>query len=171
MTDNNERAELAPEALAELAAQVLGELLTRMRFDTKIETEWTSESSDDEDEPDQPVLLLNVTGEELENLPGPRGETIAALQYLVRTIVSRSTLSPANIVVDVEGYKARRTAQLQSLAGRVADQVSQSRRPVTLEPMPAYERRVIHMALRGHPMVTTASNGEGEHRKITVTPR
>ena len=75
------------------------------------------------------------------------------------------------IVIDVEGYKQRRYDALQALALRVAEQVKAKGKPFALEPMPAYERRIIHLTLADHPDVTTESTGEGETRKVVIVPR
>jgi spoIIIJ-associated protein len=73
-------------------------------------------------------------------------------------------------VLDVEGYKSRREEMLRRLAARMADQAIQLGRTVALEPMPPYERRIVHLALRNNPDVHTESVGEGEHRKVTIIP-
>jgi spoIIIJ-associated protein len=75
------------------------------------------------------------------------------------------------VVIDVEGYRARRERQLRQLARRMADQAVEAGRTMTLEPMPANERRIIHLELREHPGVVTESIGEGDHRKVTIVPR
>ena len=75
------------------------------------------------------------------------------------------------VVIDVEGYRTRREESLIGLAERVARQVSRSRRPIVLEPMPPNERRIVHLTLRGNPEVTTQSTGEGSARRVTVQPR
>jgi spoIIIJ-associated protein len=104
-------------------------------------------------------------------LIGRRGETLTALQYITRLIASRELQRRANIVLDVEGYKSRREQMLRRLANRMADQAIQLGRTVSLEPMPPYERRIVHLALRDHPEVTTQSVGEGDRRKVTIIPR
>ena len=76
-----------------------------------------------------------------------------------------------NVVVDVEGYKAERVASLRALAKRLADEVRCARKVSVLEPMPAYQRRIIHLALRDDPDVYTESTGEDEHRKVQIIPR
>ena len=116
-------------------------------------------------------LVLNVVGDDLGVLIGRRGETLRDLQFIVRLIVSRKIGQWPNLVLDVEGYKARRVNGLQSLAKRMADQVRQTRQPVTLEPMPAHERRIIHLALREDPDVYTESTGEDEARKVQILPK
>ncbi|MBC7315541.1 MAG: single-stranded DNA-binding protein, partial [Chloroflexi bacterium] len=93
------------------------------------------------------------------------------LQFIVRLILSRRLGVWPNIVVDVEGYKAKRVQALQALARRMADQVRQTRQMVVLEPMPAHERRIVHLALRDDPDVYTESTGEGENRKVQIIPK
>lgn len=115
--------------------------------------------------------LLDITGGNLNTLIGRRGETLNALQYITRLIASRELQHRANIVVDVSGYKARRSRMLRDLALRMADQAVRSKRVVTLEPMPPYERRIIHMALRSRADVQTKSVGEGAARKVTIIPK
>jgi spoIIIJ-associated protein len=75
------------------------------------------------------------------------------------------------VVVDVESYRARRRSSLRRLALRMAERVASGRRRVVLEAMPAYERRIVHLALHDHPNVTTKSVGEGSHRKVTIIPK
>ena len=130
-------------------------------------TSWRT--SDDDD--GRPICLLDIEGDDLGALIGRRGETLASLQYLVRLMVNQRIKQWANIVVDVENYKERREAQLTQLALRMADQVAESGRAQALEPMPANERRLIHIALRDHPLVYTQSSGEDERRKVNIVPR
>jgi len=111
---------------------------------------------------------FDIAGEDLGILIGRRGQTIAALQYIVRLILSHQTKSQVPIVIDVDGYKRRRYEALRNLALRMAEQVKTRKVPFTLEPMPAYERRIIHLALADHPDVTTQSIGEGEARKVVI---
>ncbi len=115
--------------------------------------------------------LLDITGTDLSALIGRRGETLNALQYITRLIASRELQHRANIVVDAAGYKSRRSRMLRDLAVRMADQAVRTNRTVTLEPMPPYERRIVHMTLRAHPDVHTKSIGEGNSRKVTIIPK
>ena len=116
-------------------------------------------------------LILNARGIGVEMLIGRRGETLAALQHITRLITSRELESSSNLVVDIDGFKARREQSLRRLAQRMAEQALRTGRTVALEPMPPHERRIIHLALRDHPQVTTQSVGEGERRKVTIIPR
>lgn len=116
-------------------------------------------------------ITFNVRGDDLGLLIGRRGQTLAALQYVVRLIVSQQTKTWASIVIDVEEYKQRRYEVLRALARRMAEQVKAKGAPFTLEPMPAYERRIVHMTLADHPDVTTQSTGQGETRQVVILPR
>ena len=115
--------------------------------------------------------VIEVQGEDSGILIGKRGETLQAFQYIVNLALSGSVGQHPLVLVDVEKYRERRSRSLEALAARVAERVLASGRPITLEPMPASERRVIHMALAEHPSVTTQSAGDGNQRKITVMPR
>jgi spoIIIJ-associated protein len=123
------------------------------------------------DEGEPPTMVLNLTGDDLGILIGRRGETLGALQYVLRLMVSHRLKHWTNVVVDVENYRVRRLHALESLARRVAEEVVRTGRSQAMEPMPADERRLVHIALRNHPKVTTQSVGEGERRKVTVVPR
>lgn len=116
--------------------------------------------------------ILNVQGQgrQINALIGRRGDTLAALQYLVRLMVSHKLQHRVNLIVDVDGYKARRAERLRNLAARMAEQAISEGRTVVLEPMPPHERRLIHIALRAHTSVSTKSIGEGENRKVTIVP-
>ena len=116
-------------------------------------------------------IALNVEGEDLGILIGRRGQTLSCLQYLVRLIVGHQKRVWVPILIDVEGYKQRRCNALQALAWRMADQVKLKQEPFALEPMPAFDRRIIHLALVDHPDVTTQSSGEGEARRVVILPK
>jgi len=152
----------------EVSRQVLGELLQMMGIPATIDVQSVPELSDE----GQPAtMVLDLTGEDLGILIGRRGETLGALQYLLRLMVSHRTKHWTNLVVDVESYRVRRLHALESLAKRVAEDVVRTGRSQVMEPMPADERRLVHIALRNHPKVITQSVGEGERRKVTVVPR
>ncbi len=115
--------------------------------------------------------VLDIEGEDLGLLIGRRGTTLSALQYMVNVIMTRKTDSKVLVTVDVEHYHRRREETLRNLARRMADRVRQSRRPITLEPMPANERRIIHLTLGEDPAVVTGSVGLGEDRKVVIRPK
>lgn len=115
--------------------------------------------------------ILNVQGQgRITSLIGRRGETLSALQYLLRLMVSHKLQHRVNLILDVDGYKAKRAERLRTLATRMADQALSEGRTVVMEPMPPHERRLIHIALRGNPNVNTKSIGEGDSRKVTIVP-
>lgn len=151
---------------ARVAKEVLAELLAQMKIKATIHAERAQAASPDEN----PPWVLNIRGADLGVLIGRRGETLNALQYITRLIVSREIQQRANIVIDVEGYKARREEALRRLAVRMAEQARRLGRTIALEPMPANERRIIHLALRDDQSVTTESIGSGDQRKVTIIP-
>jgi spoIIIJ-associated protein len=120
---------------------------------------------------DRRPIMVDIRGSDLGVLIGRRSETLAAFQYVASLMVGKETNQFVHLIVDVEGHRDRRERQLRQLAQRMAEQVIKSGRKLTLEPMPASERRVIHMELRDHPAVTTQSMGEEPHRKITILPK
>ena len=113
-------------------------------------------------------VTLEIEGDDLGVLIGRRGQTLTSLQYIVRLIVAEKLKMWLPINVDVAGYKKRRYESLQNLALRLAEQVKRNRRLIMLEPMPADERRIIHLTLADHPDITTQSMGEGEVRKVAI---
>lgn len=152
---------------AEVARVVLTEILEKMSIHAQVDISKSEKNQEDEEAP----WMLNVTGSsDLRMLIGRRGETLSALQYITRLITSRELQRRANIVIDVDDYKSSRTDKLFELATRMADQAIAQKRTISLEPMPPYERRIIHLALRNHPDVTTRSVGEGNARKVTIVP-
>jgi spoIIIJ-associated protein len=116
-------------------------------------------------------LALNVKGEDLGILIGRRGQTLVALEYVTKLIVVQQLKTWVPLTIDVGGYKKHRRDSLQKLALYLAEQVKSRRRAMPMEPMPADERRIIHLALADHPDVTTQSIGEGENRKVVILPR
>jgi len=153
---------------AEIAAQTLDKLLALMGIEADV-------SIRDPETPGDGLgmakAVLDVEGDDLGLLIGRRGETLASLQYLLNLMMSRQFGEHMMFTVDIEGYRRRRERQLNSLARRMADQVKRTRRPVTLEPMPANERRIIHLALAEDRLVQTSSVGEGDDRKVSISLR
>jgi len=115
--------------------------------------------------------VLDVSGEDLGILIGRRGATLSSLQFLVNLIVSRQMKTRTAVGIDVEGYRRRREESLKGLALRMADRVRSTGQSITLEPMPPNERRIVHLALAKDLSVITVSIGEGESRKVAITPR
>jgi spoIIIJ-associated protein len=150
----------------QVTKDILHELLERMGVDAQVAAEWGQADSPDDPTP----LLVDIRGRDLSLLIGRRGETLAALQYITRLIVGKELHRPTAIILDVDGYRARRERQLRQLAKRMAEEALERDRTMTLEPMPANERRIIHIELRDHEGVRTESVGEGDQRKVTVIP-
>jgi len=119
----------------------------------------------------RPALLVDVQGEDLSFLISPRGETINALQYIAHLIVGKELGRSVPLVVDIMGYRKRRAQQVKRLARQMAEQAVRSGRRQSLEPMPANERRLVHIELRSNPQVSTESVGEDPRRKVTIIPR
>jgi spoIIIJ-associated protein len=148
------------EEVASEARNVLLDLLDLLGMDTDVEIQRRDGT-----------LVLEVIGEDLGLLIGRRGETLTALQFTLNLILAKRLKKWARVVVDVEGYRGRREQTLSGLARRVASQVQQTGQAIALEAMPAGERRIIHMALADNPGVTTGSVGEGDHRKVVISPK
>ena len=113
------------------------------------------------DEQDEPTLVLDIRGNDLSTLIGRRGETLDSLQYLVRLLVAKELGHYLHVVLDVEGYKAHRAQTLKQLALRMAERVAATHKPAALEPMPANERRLVHLALRDHHAGAHGKRGRG----------
>jgi spoIIIJ-associated protein len=150
----------------EMAVQLLRRLLELMDIDADVTARAPETPGDGLG---RASAVLDVNGEDLGILIGRRGSTLAALQYMVNHMVSRQLKSKALVGVDVERYKRRREEALIGLAQRLADKVKASGRTITLEPMPANERRIVHLALASDPQVVTVSLGEGETRKVLIS--
>jgi len=153
----------------EAARGVLEKLLELMDIPASVTL--SEEFSAQEEDGTASSVGLNIEGEDLGLLIGRRGQSLASLQHIVRLIVAHQLKVRLPIVLDVEGYKRRRCEGLRALARRLADQVKTRKMPFTMEPMSAFERRIIHLALADHPDVTTESTGVGETRKVVISPR
>ncbi|MFP3879482.1 MAG: RNA-binding cell elongation regulator Jag/EloR [Dehalococcoidia bacterium] len=117
---------------------------------------------------DEIPVAFDIKGEDLGILIGRRGQTLASLEYITKLLVTRRLKVWLPLTVDVAGYRERRRDSLQRLALYLAEQVKSRRRAMTMEPMPADERRIVHLTLADDPDVTTQSIGEGESRKVVV---
>jgi spoIIIJ-associated protein len=158
-----EAAEASPEALAAGKA-ILEQLMVHLGFDATVEVD-SGETS-----------RLNVVGtgdekEALGALIGRKGERLSALQHLVNLMLSKEVGTWTRVLVDVEDYRGRRERQLRDLANRAAARVVETGKMLQLEPMPALERRWIHLTLRDHPNVATQSIGEEPNRRVVLVLR
>lgn len=143
---------------------VISELLDKMKINATVSAVMRR-AADGEDED---TVLVNIEGDDLSILIGRRTETLNALQYIASLIVGKQLNGWVPLMIDVQGYRARRERQLRVLARRMAEQALHTGRRQVLEPMPANERRVIHLELRDHPRVATESIGDEPNRKITI---
>ena len=163
----DEKTELTEEEeVLSISLDFLQNMLDLMGLKTQVETAII--------EPDENnselTYLLNIEGEDLGILIGRRGETLEAIQYLVRLVVNRYLHNWPRIEVDVEHYKERRVQSLQRLAVTMADKAIRDNHTVVLEAMPARERRLVHIALRNRDDVYTESVGEDDNRKVSIIP-
>ena len=141
---------------------IISKLLFHMGMQAQVSAHY-GESRDD-----RHPIMVDIRGGDLGVLIGRRGETLNAFQYVASLMVGKETQEFIQLIVDVEGHRDRRERQLRQLARRMAEQVIKSGRKLTLEPMSAAERRIIHMELREHPAVMTQSTGEEPHRKVVI---
>ncbi|HNT23246.1 MAG TPA: RNA-binding cell elongation regulator Jag/EloR [Anaerolineales bacterium] len=160
-------AKTATDDTLEMAHTVVAELLERMGIRAEVDASY---GNADDDRSDLPILV-DIRGDDLSVLIGKRSETLNALQYIARLILSKELDRMVTLVLDVEGYRNRRDKQLRLLARRMADQAIKTGRRQVLEPMPPNERRIIHMELREHPQVITESSGDEPHRKVNIIPK
>ena len=143
----------------ELTTQFLSEVSNNMGVEVEIEVEQEDNR-----------VTFHLSGEKIALLIGRRGKTLNALQYLTQLVLNKQTTQFYAVTVDAEGYRQRRKETLIDLAQKMADKASRVKRKVTLEPMPAYERKIIHTALQDEKTVSTYSNGNEPHRHIVIKP-
>lgn len=153
------------EEVLRIAHQFLQGLVTHMGLEATVEGEVLPP-----EEGGEVTYYLNIAGPDLSTLIGRRGETLADIQHLTRLATNHQTHDWRRIEVDVEHYKRRRQVNLQRLAETMAERAVREGRTITLEAMPARERRLVHMTLRDRSDVRTQSIGEGDQRKVTIIP-
>ena len=160
-TVEEKKSEEAIEAeTIECARQFLRMILEHMKLDVNIEGHEAEEG-----------YLLDLTGKNLGVLIGKHGQTLDALQYLVNLAANRQLEHRMHFVIDVEGYRKKRTEALKKLAKSLAERALKMRKEVRLEPMSRYERKVIHLALQDSTRVTTHSAGTEPYRYVIITPK
>ncbi|GAA0436999.1 protein jag [Lentibacillus halophilus] len=115
-------------------------------------------------------VYFNITGENIGLMIGKHGHTLNAIQYLTHLVINKDRHDHYTVAVDAEGYRERRKETLESLAHKMAEKAIRSHRVVSLEPMPAFERKIIHHALQNNDHVATASEGLEPHRHIVIRP-
>ena len=163
LIDDDERQPGAGDDAAGTARQVLSDILRAMGIQATVDVN----GSGDEGEP----VTLNIEGDDLGVLIGRRGQALSSLQYLVRLIVAEKLKKWVSVNVDVDWYKKRHYEALKKLALRLAEQVAKRRRPITMEPMPPDERRIVHITLADNPDVMTQSTGDGDGRRVVIQSR
>jgi spoIIIJ-associated protein len=156
------------EETVETAIEILEHMLELMQIDADVTSRPPTSPGDGVG---MVTAVLDVDGDDLGMLIGRRGETLVSLQYILNLMLARRLGQRVMVGVDVGGYRRRREESLRGLANRIADRVRSTGQSITLEPMPPNERRIIHIALSDDPDVMTVSIGEGEGRKVAITPR
>jgi spoIIIJ-associated protein len=154
------------DSILDLSESVISKLLYNMGLEAQV-----SAHLDESDRAERRSIRVDVRGRDLSVLIGRHAETLNAFQYVASLIVGKQTGQFVQLVVDVEGFRARREKQLRQMAQRMADQALKMGRRVSLEPMSAAERRIVHLELQGHPAVMTESTGEEPRRKVTIVPK
>ena len=144
-----------------MTSEVIQSLLSLM--DAEVVLTLKQMHNDDLDGP-----IFEIEGDDAGLLIGRKGETLKTLQFLVRYIVGQRLDDRVNLMIDVEGYQERRHQSLANMAQRVARRVTDTGKPITLEPMPPNERRIVHLTLSDHPKVTTESTGMGSSRQVVI---
>lgn len=152
------RARVKP-TIENTAKKFLGDVFKTMGITAKIQVELDKENS---------TVEINIDGEEMGVLIGKRGQTLDSLQYLVSLVINKNNEEYIKVKLDTENYRARRKETLENLAKNIAYKVKRTRKPVSLEPMNPYERRIIHSALQNDKFVETYSEGEEPFRKVVI---
>lgn len=143
------------------AVHFLTSVFQSMGIDVNVEAGWDEEDGNTE-------LALNLTGSDMGVLIGKRGQTLDALQYLTSQVVNKHQSGYLRVKLDTENYRERRRETLETLAKNIAYKVRRTRRPVALEPMNPYERRIIHSVLQAEKDITTRSEGEEPYRHVVI---
>ena len=142
----------------DIASNFLYTILNNMKIEADIKV-----NEDDES------IVVDINGDDIGIIIGRRGETMDSLQYLTSLVVNKGYEDYKRVILNVENYRQKREETLVKLANRLADKVVKYKKPVTLEPMNPYERRIIHSSLQGHKYVETHSIGEEPKRKVVIT--
>ncbi|WP_178040433.1 RNA-binding cell elongation regulator Jag/EloR [Frisingicoccus sp.] len=140
--------------------EFLNKLFAAMNMEVKSEIDYNEENR---------TMNIDFSGDEMGILIGKRGQTLDSLQYLISLVVNKESDAYIKVKVDTEDYRERRKQTLENLAKNLSYKVKRTRRPVTLEPMNPYERRIIHSALQNDRYVDTHSEGDEPYRKVVIT--
>ena len=154
-----EKLPINKEAAEKDAKEFLEKMFAAMDSEVCIKTSFDKDDN----------LNIELSGKDMGVLIGKRGQTLDSIQYLTSLVVNKGNAGYVRVKVDTENYRARRKETLENLAKNIAFKVKRTKKPVFLEPMNPYERRVIHSALQNDPLVSTHSEGEEPYRKVVVT--
>ena len=163
-TSSNETESILSEEEGDTALEIVNTLLEKMQVDA----DTTLNMSEPDDLTGERRWVIDIEGQDLGVLIGPRGGTLNALQYVARLMTGHKLQQRPYFIIDVEGYRSRREQALARLAERMAKKVVSKGKALNLEPMPPNERRIIHMTLRDHDKVFTQSRGEGNRRQVRI---
>lgn len=149
------------ESVKDIAEDFLSQVLSAMDITAKI-------NIDIEEKEKENIVNIDIIGDDMGVLIGKRGQTLDSLQYLVSLVINKESEKYNRVKIDTENYRERRKATLENLAKNIAIKVKRIKRPVALEPMNPYERRIIHSALQNDKFCTTKSEGEEPYRHVVV---
>ena len=147
------------KSVVERTQEFCDELFAAMHVETKVAIDFNEEDN---------VMNIDLSGPDMGILIGKRGQTLDSLQYLISLFVNKEGSSYIRVKLDTENYRERRRVTLEKLAKKIAYTVKRTRKPVSLEPMNPYERRVIHSTLQNDKYVFTKSEGEEPYRKVVI---
>ena len=145
--------------LEDKALEFLGDMFDAMNMEVDVKIEFNEEDS---------YMNIELSGDEMGIIIGKRGQTIDSIQYLVSLVVNKESDTFIRVKVDTENYRQRRRETLENLAKNISYKVKRTRKPISLEPMNPYERRIIHSALQNDKYVYTKSEGEEPYRHVIV---
>ena len=147
-------------SVSDVASDFLKDVFAAMNIIVVVDVKYNAENNE---------MNINLSGDDMGVLIGKRGQTLDSLQYLVSLVVNKGNEDYIRVKVDTENYRERRKSTLENLAKNMAYKVKRTRRPLHLEPMNPYERRIIHSALQNDKFVTTHSEGEEPYRHVVIT--
>ena len=147
-------------SVSDIASDFLKDVFAAMNMTVVVDVKYNADDNE---------MNIDLSGDDMGVLIGNRGQTLDSLQYLVSLVVNKGNEDYIRVKVDTENYRERRKSTLENLAKNMAYKVKRTRRPLHLEPMNPYERRIIHSALQNDKFVTTHSEGEEPYRHVVIT--
>lgn len=147
-------------SVSDVASDFLKDVFAAMNMTVVVDVKYNADDNE---------MNIDLSGDDMGVLIGKRGQTLDSLQYLVSLVVNKGNEDYIRVKVDTENYRERRKSTLENLAKNMAYKVKRTRRPLHLEPMNPYERRIIHSALQNDKFVTTHSEGEEPYRHVVIT--